>query len=68
MCTNVSEHAVQNFAAIFSVFFFGRNFKDVWDDPPHLSQFANLVLICCHIQQVITRLLLQKNVWNLQDT
>ena len=33
MCINVLEHAVQNFAAIFSVFFFWRNFKDVWCEP-----------------------------------
>ena len=33
MCINVLEHALQNFAAIFSVFFFWRNFKDFRGDP-----------------------------------
>src|SRR6218665_2662249 len=38
MFTNVLEHAVQNFAAILSVFLFWRNFKDVVGDP----NFRNL--------------------------
>ena len=33
MCINALEHAVQNFAAIFSVFFFLWNFKDPQGDP-----------------------------------
>jgi len=33
MCINVLEHAVQNFPAIFSVFFFWRNVKEVWGEP-----------------------------------
>jgi len=33
MCINVLEHAVQSFAAIFSVLFFSQNFKDVWGEP-----------------------------------
>ena len=33
LCINVLEHALKNFAAIFSVFFFWQNFKEVWGDP-----------------------------------
>jgi len=63
MCINVLEHAVQNFAAIFSVSFFWRNFKEVRGDIVY-----NRVWIWSHVQQVITPLLLQINWWNLQDT
>jgi len=37
MCINVLEHAVENFAAIFSVFFFWRNFKDIRRDLVYLD-------------------------------
>ena len=33
MCNNVPEYAVQKFTAIFSVFYFCQNFKDVYGDP-----------------------------------
>jgi len=38
MCINVLQHAVQNYAAMFSVFFFGRNLKTSGVTP----FFANL--------------------------
>jgi len=48
MCINVVEHAVQNFAAIFSVFVFGRILKTsmvklfiaIWKSCPNLLPYV----------------------------